>query len=119
MSIKAVQDHVIVADMNFKERTTEAGILILGDDKQSTGIRPRWGRVVAIGQRQKDILIGQFVLVKHGRWTRGVEIEGETIRRVDTDDILVVSDVPQIDESLSGSEVVTDQQEKHLDDLYN
>ena len=44
------------------------------------------------------------MLVSHGRWTRGLDIldnEGEkTIRRVDNNDILMVSDEPQQDETV-------------------
>jgi hypothetical protein len=44
-------------------------------------------------------------MVAHGRWTRGVDIEDETgkhtIRRIDANDILLISDEPQTDESQS------------------
>ena len=92
---------------------------MLGDDETSAGIRPRWGRVVAVGRLQEDVKVGQYVLVKHGRWTRGVEFEGEVVRRVDNDDILVVSDVPQNDETEAGDEVVVDQYQRNIDDIYN
>ena len=119
MGIRAIQNHVIVADMNFNERLSQGGIVMLGDDKTSDGIRPRWGRVVAIGMKQHDVKVGQYVMVAHGRWTRGVELEDEVIRRVDVDDILLVSDVWHADESGAGSEVVTDQREKNIEDIYN
>ena len=119
MGIRAIQDHVLVTDMNFEERLTTGGIVLLSDDKTSTGIRPRWGRVIAVGSRQKDVTVGQYIMIKHGRWTRGIEIDGEVVRRVDIDDILVVSDVPQEDETGAGSEVVIDQQEKNIEDIYN
>jgi len=119
MNIRAIQNHVLVTDMNFDERVTDSGIVLMGDDRKSTGIRPRWGKVVAVGHEQKDITVGQYVLVKHGRWTRGIDIDGEVVRRIDTDDVLVVSDVYHEDESMAGSEVVVDQQQKHVDDLYD
>ena len=105
-SIKALNDHVLVADMNFKERQLSSGIYLLNDDSRTAGIRPRWAKVYAIGPEQQDIQIGQWILVSHGRWTRGVTIEdtaGEvTIRRVDPNDILLVSDSePTGDDSLS------------------
>jgi hypothetical protein len=105
-SIKALNDHVLVADMNFKERQLSSGIYLLNDDARTAGIRPRWARVYATGPDQQDIQIGQWILVSHGRWTRGVTIEdsaGEvTIRRVDPNDILLVSDSePTGDDSLS------------------
>ena len=70
----AIKDHVIVADMDFGERVTKGGIIKLEDDGKDEGIRPRWGRVYSVGPEQKDVKIGEWVLVKHGRWTRGVDI---------------------------------------------
>jgi hypothetical protein len=107
-SIKALNDHVLVADMNFKERQLSSGIYLLNDDSRTAGIRPRWARVYATGPEQQDIQIGQWILVSHGRWTRGVTIEdtdGEvTIRRIDPYDIWLVSDSePTGDDSLSSA----------------
>lgn len=103
-SIRALHDHVLVTDMNFKERVTSSGIIIQSTDGKLEGIHARWGRVYAVGKDQKDVKPGQYILVKHGRWTRGTLIEdteGErTIRRVDNADILLVSDEPMTDETL-------------------
>ena len=103
-SLQALGNHVIVCDMNFDMRTTNSGIILQSTDGKLEGIHPRWGRVYAVGPTQQDIKIGQYVCVKHGRWTRGLEIkdaEGEkTIRRVDNNDILLVSDTPMQDEIL-------------------
>jgi co-chaperonin GroES (HSP10) len=118
MTIRAVQDHVLVTDMQFKERITQSGLILPSDDSTSAGIRPRWGKVIAVGQEQKDIKVGQYVMVKHGRWTRAVEIEGQKVRRIDTDDVLVVSDVPHEDETFAADEVVVDQNQKSIDDMY-
>ena len=103
-SFRALQNYVIVTDMNFKEKLTSGGIIIPNSDGKLEGIHARWGRVYAVGDRQRDVQVGQYVLVKHGRWTRGTLIEdaeGEkTIRRIDTDDILLVSDEPVQDETI-------------------
>jgi hypothetical protein len=60
-----------------------------------------------VGPDQKEIKVGQYVCVAHGRWTRGLEIEdptGEmTIRRIDNNDILMVSDEPMQDETIGNS----------------
>lgn len=104
-ALHPLHDYVIVADMNFQERFTSGGIVILGDDGKTAGIRPRWAQVYAVGPEQKDIKPGQWVCVAHGRWTRGVKIKdstGEhTIRRVDTNDILLVSDEIVVDDTFS------------------
>ena len=103
-SINAIGDHIIVCDMNFDMRVTTGGIVLPSGDGKLEGIYSRWGRVYAIGPSQKDIKVGQYVCVKHGRWTRGLKIEdaeGEkTIRRIDNADILLVSDVPMQDEAI-------------------
>jgi co-chaperonin GroES (HSP10) len=104
-NIKALGNTVIVTDMNFKERFTSGGIVLLGDDGKSDGIRPRWGRVYAIGPDQLDVQVGEWICVAHGRWSRGIEIEtdaGEfTIRKVDPKDILLSSPTEPEDDTLS------------------
>lgn len=103
-AIRPLKDNVIVSDMAFTERISNGGIVILDDDMKSSGIRPRWGKVYAIGPEQKDVEVGQYVLVSHGRWTRGVKIIDDlgekTIRKVDTKEILLVSDEPVYDTTM-------------------
>jgi hypothetical protein len=96
--IQALQDAVLVSDMEFDTRITQAGLILPNDNGTSLGIRPRWGRVYAVGPKQKAVRPGQWIMVAHGRWTRGIDIEdGElshkrTIRKIDPKDILLVSD---------------------------
>jgi hypothetical protein len=104
--IRALHNHVIVRDMNFDGRKLASGILLLNDDGKTAGIRPRWAQVYVTGPEQTDVTPGQWVLVEHGRWTRGskVEINGEeiTIRRVDPSNIIFVSDEePAADDTIS------------------
>lgn len=100
-----LNDTILVTDMKFEERLSRGGIIMLNDDMKSSGIRPRWARVYAIGPKVKDIEVGQYILISHGRWTRGINIvdsEGEkTIRKVDNNDILLVSDEPVNDYTMS------------------
>ena len=94
--LKALHDHVIVSDMNFDQRITQSGLILPNDNGTTLGIRPRWGKIYAVGPLQKHVRPGQWICVAHGRWTRGLEIEDEsgkrTIRRVDPSDILLISD---------------------------
>jgi co-chaperonin GroES (HSP10) len=96
--LKALNDNVIVADMEFDTRISRGGIIIPNDNGTSLGIRPRWGRVYAVGPEQKDVEVGQWIMVAHGRWTRGIDIDDgtsehkRTIRKIDPKDILLVSD---------------------------
>lgn len=105
-TIRALHDHVIVQDMHFGERVSRGGIVLLADDAKSTGIRPRWARVYATGHKQQDISVGQWVLVEHGRWTRGIRLEDNgdkplVVRRVEVDAILAVRDsAPENDDTI-------------------
>ena len=105
--IHPLNDSVIVTDMTFDERFTTGGIVLLNDNGKSTGIRPRWGQVYAVGPDQQDVRVGQWVCVAHGRWTRGIEVEDETgrktLRRVDPNDLLIVSDEQPQDETVSAA----------------
>lgn len=107
--IRALRDHIIVEELKFGERTTKTGVILINDDAKTTGIRPRWGKVLAVGPEQKDVAEGQWVMVEHGRWTRGVKIEFEgvdkVIHRVDPTAILLVSDEEPDDEGLAPSTV--------------
>ena len=38
----ALNDYVIVRDMNFDEKLSHGGIIILSGDKKLEGIHPRW-----------------------------------------------------------------------------
>jgi co-chaperonin GroES (HSP10) len=104
-SLTPLNDTIIVCDMKFDVRISSGGIIIPNDDMKSSGIRPRWAKVYAIGPDQMDIQVGQYILISHGRWTRGIKIDdgdGEkTIRKVDPNDILLVSDEPREDETMS------------------
>lgn len=105
--IKALHDHVLISSMHFGERKTDSGIIIRNDDGKTQGIRPRWGKVFAIGPKQKDVEIGQWILVEHGRWTRKIKIENDTgiheIQRVDIEAILAISDEEPVDDFIGDS----------------
>jgi co-chaperonin GroES (HSP10) len=105
-ALRALNDNVLVEDMEFKGRQLSSGIILTNDDGKSTGIRPRWGQIYAVGPEQKDVRPGQWICVAHGRWTRGLDIEdsagARTIRRIDPRDILLVSDdYPGSDDTIS------------------
>ena len=104
-SLRPLGNSIIVSDMSFDERVTSGGIVLMSDDMKSEGIRPRWAHVYAVGPDQQDVSVGQYVLVSHGRWTRGINVEDEftqkTLRKVDPNDILAVSDSLVQDETMS------------------
>ena len=96
--IRALNNNVLVADMEFDTRITQSGLILPNDNGTSLGIRPRWGRVYAVGKDQKDVQVGQWICVAHGRWTRGLDIDDgagttkRTIRKIDPADILLITD---------------------------
>jgi co-chaperonin GroES (HSP10) len=96
--LKPLNDTIIVSEMSFDQRLSQGGILLINDDMKSSGIRPRWGKVYAVGPEQKDVQVGQYIMIAHGRWTRGIKIEDDNgeqiIRKVDPKDVLMVSDDP-------------------------
>jgi co-chaperonin GroES (HSP10) len=103
--LRPLNDSVIVGEMTFDQRFTKSGIVLLNDNGKSTGIRPRWGQVYAVGPEQHDVRVGEWVCIAHGRWTRGIDIEDEngkqTLRRVDPKDILIQTDEQPMDETFS------------------
>ena len=77
-TLTPIHNRVIVTDMDFGEQKTAGGIIIASDDGQSRGIHPRWGKVFAKGhENDDDYQIGDWILVEHGRWSRGVTMEDE------------------------------------------
>jgi co-chaperonin GroES (HSP10) len=104
IKIRALRDHVIITDMSFDEMKTASGIIIRSDDGKTHGIKPRWGKVYCVGPEQKDVTVGQWILVEHGRWTRAVKINDgdgiKKIQRVDTEAILAISDEPPSESDL-------------------
>lgn len=104
-SLKPLQDSILVHDMIFDERISSGGIVLLSDNGKSTGIRPRWGQVYAVGSKQTDVQVGEWLLIAHGRWTRGMDIEDETgkktIRKIDPKEILLRSNTRPVDVTFS------------------
>ena len=96
-NIQPLGKRVIVKKMHFGDVKTKGGIILLDDDGKDSGIHPRWGQVHAIGNKQEDVKVGQWILVAHGRWTRTFLLTGKDnieneCRMVDEEDILLLSD---------------------------
>lgn len=103
-SIRPIHDKIILTELETGERTTKAGIIIPDDSTTASGergIRPRWARVYAVGPEQEDVKVDDWVLMQHGRWTLGqdLDLDGEKVRiwLADPDGILGVSDTKPIE----------------------
>jgi len=94
--IRPLGKRVLVCRMRFGDIKTKGGLILLDDDGTEQGIHPRWCQAYAVGPKQQDVRVGQWLLVAHGRWTRGMIVEKdgvkEEVRMVDENDILLVSD---------------------------
>lgn len=106
--VKAIGDKVLVSDMDFGEQKTKGGLILGSDDGKSRGVHARWARVFDKGPRNTDdYKVGDWILIEHGRWTRGVEFDAEgftgTIRMVENSAILGYSETKP-DDVLFGTE---------------
>ena len=94
--ITPLKKRVLVSDMHFGETKSKGGIILIDDDGSESGIHPRWAKVYAIGNKQEDVKVGQWILVSHGRWSRGFKVRKEgvelEVRMIDENDILLLSD---------------------------
>lgn len=98
-NVNALHSDILVRDMYFGDQKTQAGLILLDDNAKSRGIYPRWGKIAVIGPEQKDVdlQVGYWILIAHGRWSRGFVVkdpitnEDITLRKIDPNDILLVS----------------------------
>tara|TARA_B110000503_G_C6917578_1_gene317297 strand:- start:124 stop:534 length:411 start_codon:yes stop_codon:yes gene_type:complete len=96
-NVRAKGEDVLVSDMHFGEQTTSGGIIIGNDDGKTRGVYPRWAKVFSKGPNNKDEFeVGNWILVMHGRWTRGIKINVDNndieIRKVELTSILAYSE---------------------------
>jgi hypothetical protein len=94
---RAVSNRVLVTDMYFGEQKTTSGIVLTSDDGTTRGIYPRWAKVYGKGPKNTDPYeIGQWILIEHGRWTRGFKVDdGESekeLRMVEAESIIAYAD---------------------------
>ena len=94
-------DKVFVKNMNFGEQISPEGIIITGDDRKTRGVHARWGQVHAKGPKNVDEFnTGDWVLIEHGRWTRGFVLGNEEktiVRMIDNDCVLAWDTEPPMD----------------------
>ena len=75
--IKPLRDVVFVTELEQGQRVSAGGIVIPDDNMKDHGIRARWGKVWKVGPEVNDLKEGEWILIKHGRWTFGIEVEGD------------------------------------------
>lgn len=81
-----------------QERHTDGGLIITEDTMTEGAIRPRWFEITHVGPKQQEFSRGDYVLVAHGRWSRGIDVDGtkreeDKLFLLDTDEFLGASDI--------------------------
>lgn len=87
----------IFAVLQTGSRTTAGGIILRDDNGKQEGIRPRWAKVWKIASDIKDVEVGQWILVEHGRWTMTITVKDDSgndfkFQKIDPAGIMLVSD---------------------------
>lgn len=88
---------IFVSNLEHGMRLTRGGLIIPDDNMKDRGVHARWGKVYTLGSDIDYLTTGEWVLIKHGRWSTGVdlEIDGESVRiwMIEPESIELVSDV--------------------------
>lgn len=74
MRLRPLRDKVLVTTIERGNVRLSSGIIIPNDDGKEGGIRPRWGKVYAVGPDVVDVEEGDWALIDHGRWSRGCTV---------------------------------------------
>lgn len=96
--ITPIRDNVLARMIDWPGQRTTAGGLIVNEEEGTEGsVRPRWFEVTHVGKEQEEFSVGDYVLVAHGRWSRGIDVEGtrrneDKLFLLDLDEILATSD---------------------------
>jgi len=96
-TLSPLRDKVFFSSMNFDEEVTTGGIVLASSNGKGSGIKPRWAQVWAVGPDQKDVKVGEWILMEHARWTREFEYEADDgtvtkLHMADLKAILLASD---------------------------
>jgi hypothetical protein len=108
--IRPLGKTVLATGLERGPQKSSGGIIIPDDNMTAQGIRERWAQVYAVGPKVVGIEPGEWVLVSHGRWTLGFELEtpeGKVrLWALDyPDGILMASDQPPSDRSAASLDI--------------
>lgn len=83
---------------NGQFKQTSKGSIIIMEGKETQMEKPRWGRVVCVGEEVNGLSKGDFVYIKSLQWTPRFLYEGEKLWTTDISQIIAVSDTePSLD----------------------
>lgn len=72
-TLRPLAGKVLVDEFDKGERKV-GEIILRNDDGKSEGVRDRWAKVHAVADDITDIVAGDWILVKHGRWTKSIKV---------------------------------------------
>lgn len=77
MKVKPLSNKVLVSDI--EQGIRQVGRIIIPNDNGTThGVRSRWAQVYDVGDNVSGVGPGDWILIKHGRWTRAHTIDDGT-----------------------------------------
>ncbi len=81
--MQAYPGKVIVHEMERGEQRSNSGIILGNDEARTAGIRARWAKIYALGDDIDELQVGDWILIEHGRWTRGIHYNDDYLYMVD------------------------------------
>lgn len=98
-SVSPLPGRVFVTNMKFGERKI-GSIIIMNDDGKDQGVRPRWAQIWKVGEGVTEVVENEWVLIKHGRWSRKHQVGETTFWAVELESILLATPDEPNDEQL-------------------
>lgn len=82
MRLKPLKDKVLVTTMERGMVRLGSGIILPNDDGRDGGIRARWAKIYAVGSDVPDLQEGDWALIDHGMWSRGLTLSDDDGEKV-------------------------------------
>jgi hypothetical protein len=76
---RAMPNKLLVHNMEKGGRRLSSGIVLPNDDGKDHGVRCRWAQVYSVGDQVRGIQEGMWVLMEHGRWSRGMALTPDLV----------------------------------------
>lgn len=77
MKVRALRNKVLVTDLDRGEHLI-GSVVIPDDNRRMMGVRDRWALVYSVGENIDEIQKNDWVLIRHGRWTRSVSVRDDS-----------------------------------------
>ena len=80
---KLMKGKVLVSGLERGMSMTKGGIILTDDNMSETGVRTRWAKIHMLADNIDDMVVGEYVLLEHGRWTNKIKIQDDNGDDVD------------------------------------